>query len=125
MPVQALNYKILAVGFFENTKPLVSFLPNSNLMQHTIEREDVGNKGSFYVEKEGSRVAEMTFSKAGENMVIIDHTEVSDSMRGTGAGKALVLEAVKWARENNKKIMPLCPFANSVFKRNPDIRDVL
>lgn len=125
-PEPASNYKVQAFEFFfENSKALLSFQSNSNLMEHTIQMEEVGNKGSFYVEKDGNRIAEMTFSKAGENMIIIDHTEVSDSLRGTGTGKAMVLEAVKWAREKNIKIMPLCPFANSVFKRNPDIRDVL
>ena len=94
-------------------------------MQHTIQLEETGNKGSFFIEKEGVRAGEMTFSKAGDKMIIIDHTEVSDSLRGTGAGKAMVLKAVEWARENQLKIMPLCPFANSVFKRSPNLRDVL
>ena len=94
-------------------------------MQHTIQKEETGNKGAFFIENDGNRVAELTFSKAGENMIVIDHTEVSDSMRGTGSGKAMVLKAVEWAREDNLKIMPLCPFANSVFKRNLELRDVL
>ncbi|MDF9796586.1 putative GNAT family acetyltransferase [Catalinimonas alkaloidigena] len=94
-------------------------------MQHAIKQEEKESKGSFYIEKEASRVAEMTYSKAGDAMIIIDHTEVDDALRGTGTGEALVEAAVSWARENKKKIMPLCPFANSVFRKNPSYQDVL
>jgi predicted GNAT family acetyltransferase len=66
----------------------------------------------------------MTYSLAGD-IVIIDHTEVGPSLRGTGAGVALVAAAVGWAREGNRRMMPLCPFARSVFDRTPAYRDVL
>jgi len=67
----------------------------------------------------------MTYSKAGDTKIIIDHTEVDDSLRGQGAGKTMVMEAVKFAREHEIKILPLCPFAKSVFDKNQDIRDVV
>ena len=76
-------------------------------MQIQIEQSE--NKGAFFIEQDGKRLAEMTFSKAGNNLIIIDHTEVSDALRGTGAGKKLVTEAVEYARKNNLKILPLCP----------------
>jgi uncharacterized protein len=62
---------------------------------------------------------------AGEKLIIIDHTEVSDSLKGKGAGKQLVSKAVDYARENNIKIIPLCTFAKSVFDKVPDFQDVL
>lgn len=94
-------------------------------MQHHIQQAENGSKGAFFIEVEGERQAEMTYSKAGNSMIIIDHTDVSDSLRGTGAGQAMVEAAVQWARTNNVRIMPLCPFANSVFKKNPAYQDVL
>lgn len=90
-----------------------------------IQLQQSGTKGAFYVEENGIRLAEMTFSRAGDSLIIIDHTEVSDTLRGTGAGKKLVAEAVAYARLNNLKILPLCPFANAVFKKNPEYNDVL
>lgn len=89
-----------------------------------IKREDNGHKGSFYIEEAGKRLAEMTFSLAGGHRIIIDHTEVSDVLRGKGAGKQLVTAAVEWARETRKKILPLCPFARSVFEKVPAFQDV-
>ncbi len=82
-------------------------------------------RGVFYVEEDGKKLAQMTYTWAGTDRIIIDHTEVSDELRGTGTGKKLVLEAVAFARQKGIKIIPLCPYANSVFKRTPELRDVL
>ncbi len=89
-----------------------------------IQHEQTDTKGSFYFADGEVRAAEMTYSKAGNERFIIDHTEVSDDYRGQGLGKKLVYAAVEYARENNLKILPLCPFARSVFSKNKDIRDV-
>ena len=66
----------------------------------------------------------MTYSVAGTR-VIIDHTDVDDRLRGTGAGRKLVAAAVEWARKENAHLMPLCPFARSVFDKTPEYSDVL
>jgi len=87
--------------------------------------EQNGNKGAFFIEENGKRLAEMTISKAGNTKIIIDHTEVSDVLRGKGAGKQLVSAAVDYARKNNLKIIPLCPFAKSVFDKVKEFGDVL
>jgi len=72
----------------------------------------------------GERLAEMSYTVAGSR-VIIDHTDVDDRLRGQGAGKQLVKAAVEWARAEQRKLMPLCPFAKSVFDKTADYSDVL
>ena len=62
----------------------------------------------------------MTYSLAGDDTIIIDHTDVDAALRGTGAGQALVAAAVAWARDSARRILPLCPFARSVFDRTPE-----
>jgi predicted GNAT family acetyltransferase len=57
--------------------------------------------------------------------VILDHTDVDERLRGTGAGRKLVAAAVEWARAEHTHLMPLCPFARSVFDKTPDYSDVL
>ena len=37
----------------------------------------------------------------------------------------MVTKAVEFAREKGIKILPLCPFAKSVFDKTPEFRDVL
>jgi uncharacterized protein len=84
-----------------------------------------GHKGAFAIERDGRRLATMTYSLAGD-IIIIDHTEVDAILRGTGAGAKLVAAAVAWARAEHRRIMPLCPFAKSVFeKKKADYADVL
>ena len=93
-------------------------------MDHAITHVLDGNKGAFVIDGDGKRLATMTYSVAGDDMIIIDHTEVDPSLRGTGAGQALVAAAVAWARDSSRRILPLCPFARSVFERTPEYADV-
>jgi predicted GNAT family acetyltransferase len=90
-----------------------------------IDHIEQGSKGAFLIKENNQRLAEITYSKAGDQLIIIDHTEVSDALRGTGAGKKLVHAAVDFARAHHIKILPLCPFAKSVFDRTPEFSDVL
>ncbi len=55
-----------------------------------IQHIEHGSKGAFIIKDNTERLAEMTYSKAGDSLIIIDHTEVSDALRGKGAGKQLV-----------------------------------
>ena len=66
----------------------------------------------------------MTYTVAGTR-VIIDHTQVDDSLRGEGVGAKLVHAAVEWARAEHARLLPLCPYAKSVFDKTPDYADVL
>ena len=83
------------------------------------------NKGAFVATENEVKAGEMTYSKAGEEKIIIDHTEVHPEFNGKGVGKQMVFAAVEYARENGIKILPLCPFAKAMFDKNKDIRDVL
>jgi uncharacterized protein len=90
-----------------------------------IQLQDSGSKGRYVLRSADGAEAEMTFTKIGENLIIIDHTEVPDAFRGQGAGARLVTRAVEDARAAGKKIIPLCPFANAQFRRHREWADVL
>ncbi|WP_246727860.1 GNAT family N-acetyltransferase [Chelativorans sp. Marseille-P2723] len=89
-----------------------------------IEYEDFGGKGR-YLYRLDAHEAELTFTKAGTGKIIIDHTEVPKVFRGRGVGEALVTHAVADARKKGVKIIPLCPFTASVFRKHPEWQDVL
>ena len=89
-----------------------------------IERTDGASGGAYRVDVDG-HMAEMTFSRASEHMIIIDHTEVPQALRGRGVGDRLVARAVHDARAEGFTIFPLCPFAASRFRKHPEHRDVL
>ena len=83
-----------------------------------------GSKGAFLAQSEGERAGEMTYSRMNARTVIVDHTGVSAGFEGHNLGRQLVAHGVEWARQNEQKIMPLCPFARALFERTPDYADV-
>jgi hypothetical protein len=87
-------------------------------------REDRPSGGRWTVVVDGHE-AEMTYSRASSTLIIIDHTEVPDALRGRGVGQALVERAVLDARLEGFRIIPLCPFAKAQFERHPAWGDVL
>ena len=89
-----------------------------------VKHEQTENKGSFYLEIAGEKKAEMTYSKAGTERIIIDHTEVDESLRGQGAGLKLAEYAVNYVREQGIKLLPLCPFMKATLQKHPEWADV-
>jgi uncharacterized protein len=94
-------------------------------MEHQVEHREDDAKGAFFVQNEGRRVAEMTYSRTNATMIIVDHTEVDASLSGQGVGRKLLDALVQWARATGTKVVPLCPFAKAQFNKDPSIRDVL
>lgn len=91
----------------------------------TVQHRKTGNKGLFYVEYEDEVAAEMVYSLAGADKMIIEHTEVDDALRGRNIGYELVHAGVEYARHHHMKVLPVCPFARAVFDKKPDFQDVL
>ncbi|MCW3108839.1 MAG: N-acetyltransferase [Segetibacter sp.] len=89
-----------------------------------IQHSEDETSGAFYVEENGSRLAEMVYSKKPGRM-IIEHTEVDDSLRGQNIGFQLVENGVEYAREQHLKIVPLCKFAKKVIERQHEFQDIL
>jgi predicted GNAT family acetyltransferase len=74
---------------------------------------------------EAKEIGEMTWSDAGPDIMIIDHTFVEPEYRGQKLAEKLVLNGVELARREGKKIIPLCPYAKKEFERKPEYQDVL
>lgn len=94
-------------------------------MDTSFTHEEEQAKGVIQMLSEGRVVARMTYSRIDDHSIIIDHTAVDPQVKGTGAGKEIVFHAVEWARDNEQKILPLCPFAKGVIEKNPELQDVL
>lgn len=90
-----------------------------------IQHNHNEKNGIFFIEDNGKQIASMRYVFAGPEKFIIEHTEVNPGYEGKGIGKLLVKAAVDFAREKGLKIIPLCPYANAVFKRTPEYSDVL
>ena len=90
-----------------------------------VKQNNNEKNGSFEAFSEEKNAGLMTYTWAGTDKFIIDHTEVEPDFNGQGVGKEMVLAAVDFARKNGLKIIPLCPFANATFQKNVDLQDVL
>jgi uncharacterized protein len=91
----------------------------------TIKQEESGHSGAFFLERDGKRLAEMTYSRANQALVIIDSTYVDAGLKGQAVGRKLLDAVVAWARETQTRIVATCPFASAQFAKDPSIRDVL
>ncbi|WP_231574754.1 GNAT family N-acetyltransferase [Paenibacillus sp. FSL R7-0273] len=86
----------------------------------------VQGEGRFYIAGDGKDLAEITYrlEEATGNW-IVDHTFVSEELRGQGTGEKLVRAVVDKAREEQVKIIPECPYAAKQFERHKEYSDVL
>jgi len=90
-----------------------------------IEHEQNDSGGSFFIDEGQGRIAELTYRSEEKNRITIDHTEVDEKFRGEGVAGDLVAEAVAFARENELRIVPTCPYARKVIEETPEFRTVL
>lgn len=57
--------------------------------------------------------------------VLFSHTEVPPALGGRGIAKTLVRAGLKFARENNLKVMPVCPFFAKYITEHVEEQDLL
>jgi len=75
------------------------------------------------LEVEGS-IAFIKYKLDGDMLFLI-HTEVPPALEGKGAGSAIVQKALQYAKDNNFKIVPICPFVQSYLKRHKEWNDII
>lgn len=66
----------------------------------------------------------ISYQERGDKLVY-DHTIVPRALEGRGIGSALVKHALKYAQDNNKKVVPQCSFVASYIDRHPEFQDLL
>ena len=75
------------------------------------------------LEVEGS-IAFIEYKLSGDTLFLI-HTEVPPALKGKGAASAIVQKALQYAKDNNYKIVPICPFVQSYLKRHTEWDDIV
>jgi predicted GNAT family acetyltransferase len=91
--------------------------------EDTIHHREHDGRGEFYIEREGRRVGELTYSGGGGAMVV-GHTWVDPTLRGGRLAPNLVEAAVQYARKEGRKIVPVCSYVRAVFGRSSAYADV-
>lgn len=92
-------------------------------MNHDIKHKEINDRGIFYINENDKKIAELTYSLE-DNVMTIDHTGVNPSHEGKGIGTKITKHAVQFARENDRKLNPLCPFAEVLFDQHEEWSDL-
>lgn len=90
----------------------------------TIAREDGPTRGRYVIRLAPGFEAEMTFSKAADGNITIDHTGVPREYEGRGIAAKLVNRAIADAREQGFKITPVCSYVVAQFRRHAEWADL-
>ena len=88
-------------------------------MPEAILKLNEQNEGAFVIMDGEEQMGEMVLSISGTELTVY-HTEVSPKAEGQGLAKILLQAMVAYARANQLKVIPLCPFVHAQFKRHPE-----
>ena len=86
-------------------------------------KDNGNNHGALEYEQNGERVAEITWVLK-DGVMNMDHTYVSDVLRGQGVAKKLLDAAADYARENELKMNAICSYVVSSFEKSDAYDDV-
>ncbi|MEM6955746.1 MAG: DUF5996 family protein, partial [Myxococcota bacterium] len=110
-------------------KPLVprpALDPSTDTAEPTIQHEESESRGRYAIAAgDGDEAAEMTYSRAGDDLIIVDHTYVPDVLRGRGVGARLAERLVADAKAKGRRIIPLCPFFRHQVERHPEWAELI
>ena len=68
-----------------------------------------------------AKLAEETAAK----IMVINHTQTFAGFEGQGIARQMVMAAVVFARQNGRKITPVCSYAAAVLTRTDEYKDIL
>lgn len=81
------------------------------------------NHGAFEYNVDGERIAEITW-ELREGVMNMNHTYVSDALRGQGVAQKLLNAAADYARKNNYKMNAICSYVVSAFEKSDAYDDI-
>jgi hypothetical protein len=79
--------------------------------------------GQFELERDG-KVAFLQYTISG-NVLELLHSEIPESLRGSGVASTLARTALDWAREKNMKVDVVCPFVAGFLRTHPEYSDLI
>ncbi|MFV0408281.1 MAG: GNAT family N-acetyltransferase [Paracoccus sp. (in: a-proteobacteria)] len=88
-------------------------------------KEDNGEEGRYAarfadIPEEG----EITYTHVAPGVISANHTGVPRARRGQGYAEVLLNHMLQDARENDFKIVPVCPFIAAEYARHPEWSDL-
>ena len=78
---------------------------------------------TYTIAVEGKTVGHADYADRGDQRVFY-HTVVDPEFGGRGLATILVEEALKAARDDGKRIVPVCSMVDTVLKKHPEFDDI-
>lgn len=82
-------------------------------------------RGKAYVGDLKESDAEMVFHMKEDDVMVVEHTEVKEQMRGKGVARRLLDTVIDRVRDRGWTIIPECEYVRSVYNKEPALRDTL
>ena len=80
-------------------------------------------KNRFEINIDG-HYAFIDFKERGDRISLV-HTETEPELAGKGAAAAVVEKTLYYLKENNKTLMPYCPYVFAYIKRHPEWKSIV
>jgi predicted GNAT family acetyltransferase len=90
-----------------------------------IKHRHEGEKGIFYIDKNGQTVGRLTYYMPDAATMLINSTWVTPPLRGQNLAYKLVIAATDFAREQSFKIIPACWYVKVVCDRSDSLKGLL
>ncbi len=85
-----------------------------------VVKKQRGRTGKLVMKEKDEEVGEVSFMINDDSNYVIEHTSVKETMSGKGVAIKLIEAMVELARNEQKKIIPLCEYAKKIFERKAD-----
>lgn len=72
----------------------------------------------------GDYFAFIDYIPKGKN-IIFTHTEVPGVLEGQGIASKMTYTALEYARANNLRVVPLCPFVEEYIRNHPEYQPLV
>lgn len=89
-----------------------------------IERTEKEMNGRWTISENETEMGKMQYRWLNKSKFDIFHTEIEKEFAGEGYGKELLETAVKYARDNKKKISATCSYAKQLLEKDSSYTDV-
>jgi uncharacterized protein len=87
--------------------------------QTTVTAEE----GKYTIAIEGEIVGHASFADR-DNQRVFYHTEIDPAYGGRGLATILVEEALNGARDEGKRVVPVCSMVVTVLEKHPEFEDI-
>ena len=91
-------------------------------MEHTVRDNPERQRYELVVDDDIVSIADY---HERDGAIVVPHVETDPALRGQGMADRLMAGVLADLRASNRRIVPLCPFADTYIRERPEEQDLL